>query len=93
MACKFCTGEGETVHRRIVVRRHVDGRQHVFDQHAIERTADGHAGNAAYGLHEVAHDGLRLRDGQGIRIVIGQTRNDGGKGGHDVDEGSVALAF
>jgi len=53
----------------------------------------GHAGNAAYGLHEVAHDGLRLRDGQGIRIVIGQTRNDGGKGGHDVDEGSVALAF
>jgi len=35
-------GECITIHRRVVVRRHVDRRDHVLGQHAAEYLREGH---------------------------------------------------
>ena len=64
--------ERVAVHRGIVVRRHVDRRNHVFGQHAIERVAEAtRSTGAVTGRGPLANDLLRRADGQRVRIVLG----------------------
>ena len=63
---EFATAQGVAVHRRVVVRGHGDGRDHVAGQHAAERAADGQLLHGLHARHQPGDELPRLRHGQGI---------------------------
>ena len=60
------------VHRRIVVRRHVDRRDDVGRQHAVQRGAQRDFFDRADRRDEVADDVLRVAHRQRVGVVVGQ---------------------
>ncbi|CAM2158131.1 hypothetical protein PT2222_40130 [Paraburkholderia tropica] len=81
--------ERVTVHRRVVVRGHVDRRDHIDGQHARERFAQRHAFAPGQRRHPLQHNGLSGADGQGLRIELAEARGATGesvKRGHRVEK-------
>jgi hypothetical protein len=66
-----------TVHRRIVVRRHIDRRDHVTGQHTPQRAAQRQPLVCSQRRQLAANEGARLLDRQRIGIVIAETTETG----------------
>ena len=82
--------EGKAVHGRVVVRRHADGRDHVFGQHPAQRLGQRHALHFGDGLDQALQKGGHGVGVQRLRVValqrggdVGGARGGGGRGrGH-----------
>jgi hypothetical protein len=79
---QVAAAQGKAVHRRVVVRGHVDGRDDVAGQHAAQCAADGHALGRIEHRHESRDEVLSLRDGQCLGVVARDAGGDLGERGH-----------
>jgi len=59
LRCEIGAAQGVAVHRRVVVRGHVDGRDDVLRQHPAEGCAHGQALGGLYRLHAGLNDRQR----------------------------------
>ena len=64
------------IHRRVVVCRHVDGRNDIAGQHAAERRADRHALDGLDPRHQARDELLRLRHRQCLGVVAPDAGSD-----------------
>ena len=74
--CQVVAAQGIAIHGRIVVGWHIDGRDDVFGQHSIKRTADGDLLDGGQRGDEIMDDLLCLRHRHGVRVVAGDATDD-----------------
>ena len=72
----------EAIHRRVVVRRHVDGRDDVARQHTAQRVADRAELHRLHRADQARDELLRLRHRQRVRVVAGQACGNLLQAGH-----------